>query len=188
MYPRSTAGEAFRKLLSRSGRRILHMCSTVHTANRTDSETEKPVVLKILLTLSTGDAGNFLGYAFLKCVLLRCNFVKEKESKQKVQSPVLSFWWISRKHRSVAPISSKFLHVNTRRFCWSPVPIKLMLGLDILLTTAAEDILSIHCHRGKFCVWCVLAVCLSDPLTVRNSAARLVAGPSDPLTGGEILR
>jgi hypothetical protein len=31
-------------------------------------------------------------------------------------------------------------------------------------------------------------VCLSDPLTVGNSATRLVAGPSDPLTGGEILR
>ena len=89
MYPRipwdarSTVGEAFRKLLRRPGRRIRHICSTVCTANRTDSDTEKPVLL-IVLTLSTGDAGNFLGYAFLKGLLkLVCScvviFLKERE-------------------------------------------------------------------------------------------------------------
>lgn len=72
------------------------MYSTVHTANLTESETEKPALLKVVLVLSTGDTGNFLGYAFLKRLLkLVCScvviFLKEKESKLKIQSPVLHF-------------------------------------------------------------------------------------------------
>jgi len=155
MYPRipwdarSTVGEAFRKLLIRSGRRIPHMYR-VPSVRRT----ERPVVLIVVLTLSTRDAGNFLVYAWLKSVLkLVCScvviFIKEKESKLKIPPPVLSFLWISRR---TFKRGTNFLHVNSQRFCLSPVTIKFMLGLDILLTTAAEDILSIHCHRGKLYV------------------------------------